>query len=387
MALLPGTGQGPMKNPKAPGQYPHTVPNPGQWLPVETEADHKHQVDIASRAYKVAQAHVTALNKNKPDPKNKKAYAAWKSRLAQAEKLLARSKSDLDKANAGLSKYYTSTGQYEKLLKGESRDAFLAVNALFKSYGLESLAGKIYEYVKNGYSADTISILLQDSKEYKQRFSGNELRKKAGLPVLSAGEYLATEASFRQIMQSAGMPPGFYDQHSDFANWIGQNTSPTEIQSRVDLASQATVLSNPSYRKALNQMGIDDAHMAAYFLDPARALPYLQKSAATAAVGSAALQQGLTFDKAYSEQLALSGVSAEQAQQGYSQVASELDTMKNLGQIYGANWSQRTSEEAIFQGSAEAVQKKARLLSQERGQFGGASGAARGGLGQGGGAR
>src|SRR6478752_6861900 len=96
--------------------------------------------------------------------------------------------------------YYKQTGQYDKLLSGTERDAYAAISALFKSYGLESLAGKVYDYVKNGYSADTVSILLQDTKEYKERFAGNELRKKAGLPVLSAGEYLATEASYRQIM-------------------------------------------------------------------------------------------------------------------------------------------------------------------------------------------
>src|SRR5690349_18371644 len=130
-------------------------------------------------------------------------------------------------------KYYEATGQYDKLLSGTERDAFAAVNALFKNYGLESLASKIYDFVKNGYSADTISILLQDTKEYKERFAGNELRIKQGLPVLSAGEYLATEASYRQIMSQAGLPSGFYDSPSDFTGWIAGNVSPSEIQQRV----------------------------------------------------------------------------------------------------------------------------------------------------------
>lgn len=282
---------------------------------------------------------------------------------------------------------WEATGQYDKLLTGENRDAFMAVNALFKNYGLESLAGKIYEYVKNGYSADTISILLQDTSEYKQRFQGNEARKAAGLPVLSPAEYLSTEASYRQIMQSAGLPSGFYDQPSDFSVWIGKNVSPSEIEGRVDLATQATVLSNPSYRKALNQMGIDDAHLTAYFLDPNKAMPILQKSAATAQIGAEALSQGLTFDQSYAELLATSGVTRDQAQSGYSQVSAELNTMSSLGQIYGEKWDQRTSEEALFQGSGEAIKKKGRLLSQERGAFAGSTGGARGGLSSGGGAK
>ena len=317
--------------------------------------------------------------------KDSKAYGNYLKQKASLELRLKKAQAEAKGLNTKLTNYYTSSGQYEKLLSGETRDAFLAVQSLFKTYGLESLAGKIYEYVKNGYSGDTISILLQDTSEYKTRFSGNEARTKAGLPVLSPAEYLATEASYRQIMSSAGLPSGFYDQPGDFAGWIGKNVSPSEIQSRVDLATQATVLANPDYRRALNQMGIDDKHLTAYFLDQNKALPALQKAAATAAVGAGALSQGLTFDKAYAEQLALQGISQEEAQSGYSQIATELNTMRSIGQIYGGGWSQRESEEALFEGSAEAIQKKARLLSQERGAFSGSAGGARGGLGQSGG--
>ncbi len=310
---------------------------------------------------------------------------------AQAVKMIPALKAQLEayrKQIPGLqNSVWEATGQYDKLLTGDSRDAFMAINALFKNYGLDSLAGKIYEYVKNGYSADTISILLQDTSEYKQRFQGNEARKAAGLPVLSPAEYLSTEASYRQIMQSAGLPSGFYDQPSDFSTWIGKNVSPSEIEGRVDMATQATVLANPSYRKALNQMGISNDQLTAYFLDPNKALPILQKSAATAQIGAEALQQGLAFDTSYAETLATSGVTRDQAQTGYSQVSAELNTLHGLGQVYGEEWNQRTSEEAIFQGSGEAIKKKGRLLSQERGAFGGSTGGARGGLSSGGGAR
>lgn len=281
---------------------------------------------------------------------------------------------------------YKITGQYEKLLSGTDRDAYAAVTALFKSYGLESLAGKVYEYVKNGYSADTVSILLQDTKEYKERFAGNEERKKAGLPVLSAGEYLATEASYRQIMESAGLPSGFYDQPSDFNKWIARNVSPSEIQTRVDLATQATILANPNYKKALNQMGISDSDLTAYFLDEKKALPYLQKSAATAAIGAQAIQNNLAFDQAYAEGLATSGITAEQAGQGYAQIAQEADTMGKLGSIYGSTYGQREAEEATFRGGA-AAKKRSSLASKERAAFSGAAGGARAGFGQRGGAR
>lgn len=274
---------------------------------------------------------------------------------------------------------------WAKNLTGASRDAFLALTNLFGNYGLDSLAGKIFDYIKNGYSADTIAILLQETPEYKQRFAGNEERRKQGLPVLPPNEYLAVESSYRQILQTAGLPAGFYDQPSDFNQWIGRNVSPSEIQARVDLATQATVLANPDYRKALNMIGISDNDLTAYFLDQKKALPYLTKAAATAAVGAGALAQGLSFDKQYAESLATQGVTAEQARQGYAQVAQELPELSKLGSIYGESYGQRESEQAVFEGQAGAINKRRRLASQERAQFGGTTGGARGGLSQRGG--
>jgi hypothetical protein len=355
----------------------------------------QQQLDAAKAQQKANEARLKILQINqshlkKPSANNFAAVARYKAQMAAYTaqyKALSANNAALVKSIPQLqNKVYEETGQYDKLLTGSNRDAYMALKSVFTSYGLGSLADKIYNYVKNGESADTISIELQDTPEYKQRFAGNEARKAAGLPVLSPADYLATEASYHQIMQQAGLPSGFYDQPSDFNNWIGKNISPSEIQSRVDLASQATILSNPQYRQALNQMGIDDAHLTAYFLDTTKALPYLQKAAATAQVGAEALRQNLQFDQGYAEQLATMGISADQARQGYQQIAGELDTMKALGGYYGEEWNQQQSEAATFgtSGAATAQKKQGRLLSQERGAFSGNAGSAtgRGGLSQ-----
>ncbi len=347
-----------------------TIPN----TPAEQEK--QYQLQIAKTNSLISS--INAKLKAKP-PAGRSIPA---STTASLKAQLKAQQTALSGLNTKLNNLYVSTGQYEKLLTGADRDAYLAVNSLFKAYGLQSLAGKIYDYVKNGYSSDTISILLQDTDEYKTRFAGNQARIKAGLPVLSPAEYLATEASYQQIMKSAGLPESFYDQPSDFSTWIGNNVSPSEIQSRVDLATQATTLASPAFRQALNQMGIDDAHLTAYYLDGTKALPLLQKQAATAQIGAEALKQGLAFDQSYAEQLATEGVSQSAAAQGYAQVAGELGTMQNLGGMYGQGWTQRESEQAALEGSAAANAKKAGLLSQERGAFGAGTGTGRAGLSQ-----
>lgn len=322
--------------------------------------------------------------KGKKDAKSKRLYALASATYKRAE---AQMKSITTRLTTVQNKYYESTGQYDKLLTGENRDAFMALNSLFKQYGLGSLAGKIYDYVKNGYGADTISILLQDTPEYKKRFAANEARIKNGLSVLSPAEYISIENSYRQIMRQSGLPEGFYDSTSDFTNWITGDMSPTELQSRVDLATQATALANPAYKAALKQMGLSDGELTAYFLDQDRALPLLQKAAATAAVGAEALQRGLAFDQQYASELATAGVSRDQAAQGYAKIADEFSDLKTLGQIYGGGWTQRMAEEDVFVGGTGASQQREKLVNRERGSFSGAAGGARAGFAQRGGAR
>lgn len=268
----------------------------------------------------------------------------------------------------------------EDLLKGEQRDAYLALKSLFGSYGLGSLAPKILEYVQEGYGADTIGILLQRTDEYKQRFAGNEARRAAGLQVLSPAEYLATEQAYRQLMRNAGLPEGFYDQPEDFTQFISKDVSPTELKQRVDIASLATTHADPATKQALQQMGISGSDVTAYFLDPTRATTLIQKQMGTAQIGAAALRNNLEFNQGRAADWYLQGVTSEQAAQGYGAIAGYLGDVSKLGQIYGEDYNQATAEAEVFGNSGAAQQKRRGLASQERASFGGATGGARGGL-------
>lgn len=278
-------------------------------------------------------------------------------------------------------------------LSGDKRDAYAAVLNLFKTYGLESLAPKIFQYVQQGYSADTISLLLQDTTEYKQRFAGNQIRAKAGLSVLSPSDYISLENQYKQELREGGMPANFYDSPSDFADLIGKNVSANEFQSRISLATNATTLANPSYKNALKQLyGLSDSQLAAYFLDPDKALPLLQKQAAASAIGAEALKRGLSLDAAHLEAYATAGVSASQAAQAYEQIAQTLPDYQRIAHQYGEDVTQFEAERAILEqgtsGNAasgdfmkENPQSKLdRLASWNRARAQGAAGAAQSGL-------
>jgi hypothetical protein len=292
------------------------------------------------------------------------------------------------KSVAGLqNKYYEASGQYEKLLTGENRDAYASLQSLFNGYGLGSLAGKIYEYAKQGYGADVISLLLQGTKEYKERFSANDVRRQQGLPVLSPAEYLATEDAYRQVMQDAGLPKGFYDNPADFRNWIASDTSPTEIKGRVDIAVANTSQANPDALKALQDLyGIDKSYITAWSLDQKTALPLLQKQSQAAQYGAEALKRGLTLDRATLEDFVTAGLSLSQVSSGYQAVAEALPNIQAIAARYGESFTQREAEQDLIAGDNSASLKEAptnkrkRLASQERALFGGFSGATPGGL-------
>lgn len=258
-------------------------------------------------------------------------------------------------------------------LTGPNRDAYQALTLLFQSYDLGTLAPTILKYIQNGFASETITTELQQTPEYRARFAGNEERQRLGLPVLDPATYLSTESAYRQILQSAGLPPQFYDQHADFVDFIGKDVSPTEVKSRVDLAVTATTNAPPEYVDALGKLGLDTGHLTAYFLDDTKALPLLQQQAAAAQIGASALRQGLVMDPGRATAYANMGISPEQANSAYQNIAYMLPSLSQLGQIYNQPYTQFNAEDEFLESSGLAKTQRQKLTTQEAGTFSGTS--------------
>jgi hypothetical protein len=262
------------------------------------------------------------------------------------------------------------------------------LSQIFESYGLGTLGPKIKEYVQQGFTPDTVTLKLQDTPEYQQRFAGNTTRRKAGLPVLSPAEYLATESAYRQTMRAAGLPAGFYDTPEDFSTFIGVDVSPSELKQRVDVAAQTIEGADPFFKQQLKQYyGVNDADMVAYALDAERALPTLLKQTQAVQFGAEAARQGIQPSKTMAEQYAGLGVSKEQARVGFEQIAMMQPTAEKLSQITAGSQpvglEQLTS--ATFGGtqSAEAKRRIQDLAQQEQSRFAGQAGVGKGSLSRG----
>src|ERR1019366_4736683 len=251
-----------------------------------------------------------------------------------------------------------------------------ALTALFTSYGLASLAPVIMGYIKNGYSADTASIMLQDTAQYKARFIGNVARAAKGLAVLTPAQYLATEDSYAQVMQKYGLPAGFHDKTSDYQKFIENDVSAAELDTRAQAASDF-VYKSDSATVAYFRKYYSTGDMIAYALDPTRAAPLVGKAYDAASIGGAAADNGVTIGQSTAETLGNAGVTAQQAQQGFSLVGQDAGTAANLSSIYGGQ--PLTTQDLINStfntgDSADATLRKNKLASQERASFGGTSG-------------
>lgn len=264
-------------------------------------------------------------------------------------------------------------------LTGGQRDAAAAVIALFSQYGLESLASKIVDYIRQGYAADTVTLLLQESPEYKRRFAANETRRRLGLPILSPREYVETENAYRRLMVAAGLPVGFYDRPSDFQSFLERDISPQEVGSRIE-AAKTFIDRADSSELAYYRQYYTKGDLIAFALDPKRAEPLVGKAFRAAAVGGQAAAQGININRAEAESLAGLGVDSQEARQGFSLIATEQDNAAKLAALEGQTLTVQELIDETFRADADAAKKRRKLGEKEQARFGGSSGASSGAL-------
>jgi hypothetical protein len=265
-------------------------------------------------------------------------------------------------------------------LSGATRDAAAALVDLFTSYGLGTLAPKIVQFLQEGYSGDTIALLLQETTEFKQRFAANEARRTAGLSVLNPADYLRVEAGYRQVLQASGVPSGYYDSPTDFQRYLEMDVAPEEIKLRANEAVKLAHTIDPGQRQALQAFGIDVGDMAAYYLNVGTAVPILQRKIDVALLGYERQRVGFDLDTARAETLAQLGVTLGQAREGYSVIAEALPTLSKLGAIEEDPFTLSDLEAEVFDQNPEAATRRKELASRERARFSGSAGQARGTL-------
>lgn len=260
-----------------------------------------------------------------------------------------------------------------------TQGAFQMFAGILASWGIPmgaDIESLIRAAMTDGYTPDDMELLIPDiqsTKTWQARFPGWSSRVSNGYNQISVGEYLALESSYHRILQSAGLPSGFYDDPADFGNWIANNVSPDELNSRVSDAMNLVRQVDPTARSLLTQFyGVGAGDLAAYFLDPKRALPTLDRQYKAVNVAGWAVRNGLTLaDAKHYEDLVDKGVTPEQAAQGFGIAGQFSRVLGELGNVHGIKYDQTDAENDVFFNQDE---KRKRIVAAERAAFSGTAG-------------
>jgi hypothetical protein len=274
----------------------------------------------------------------------------------------------------------------KKEISDATRDAFAMLTDLFRSYGLEELAGEIADYMKQGLTSAEALIKLKTNPggAYATRFAGNFERVKKGLNVLSEAEYINLESSYAQTLKAYGLgnmvSGNRKDNYKKFAEFIAADISAVEFKDRIDLAVTRVKNADPFTRNTLKSFyNINDTDLVSYFLNPTENLPKLQQKVTAAEIGGSAVAQGLTTSATSALSLAEFGIDKAEAQQGYRYIAQALPRGSFLSEISsqgGPAYTQGFAEDVILRKSGKALTQQEKLIEEETSRFKGSSGIA-----------
>ncbi len=229
----------------------------------------------------------------------------------------------------------------------EQESGLSYIQDTLREYGFSSQeAAELTEWAKgeivNGSSPILIRQRLWEQPAFKRRFKVIFDRRDRGLPAISPSEVLEYERRARQLFQEAGLPPGFYDSPDDFYNFMLNDVSISELNSRVEVARTLLYSVSQEDRLEMKRLyGLTDGQEVAYVLDSTRALPLLQNQFNAARTSGAALRSGYgQLFKDEAEKLAMAGITAEQAARGFGSLVEGK-------QLFGALPGLENSEDAI----------------------------------------
>lgn len=246
--------------------------------------------------------------------------------------------------------------------KARQNDARARILSVLAEYGLESLADFVWQQILAGKSDAEVLQDIRNTPEFKKRFPAIEERTKKGLAPISPGEYVAYERQARQLMRAAGLPESFYDTQDDFDRFLSNDVSITELNDRIQLGRQAAYDAPSEVRAALmRDYGVSEGGLTAFFLDPDKAQPLLEKQWKAAQIGGAAERTGFgRTSREQNERLALLGVTAGQAQEGFGVLGESRE-------LFGAlDAGEDTIDTDAQLGAAFAGDSNARRRIEER---------------------
>lgn len=237
-----------------------------------------------------------------------------------------------------------------------SQDATALITQELTSWGFGSDAVSwVTGEIQSNKGVDQILSDLRAQPFYVNSIFGqtNAARQKNGLGDMTEAQILAYQDYTTGDLSQAGIPKGFLTQ-DELVNLMGNDVSTAELDARVTKGFVDATNADADTRNALAAQGVDLGHLAAYYLDPTKALPFLQQQFLAAQVGGAATRTGYgAIDPATMMQLASEGVTASQAQTGFTDLGKQKNLFNPLPGSAQPDISQQVQLAAEFGGNAE----------------------------------
>lgn len=246
------------------------------------------------------------------------------------------------------------------------QNALATVRGALEQFGLTSMLDLITQYVQQDYDAESIMVLLRQSPQYKERFPAMDALAKKGR-ALSEAEYIAFERNASQLERAYGLPSGMLGKDA-VTRLLTNEVSAQELENRVTMAAAGAFQTSPEVKQQFrNYYGIDSGGLTAYFLDPERAMPLLQKQYVSAQIGAEAAMQSIDLGVSMAEELQVAGINQQQAREGFGRVAGQRELSMGRGDIV----SQQELIGANLKGDTAAQQAIERAGAARVGRFAG----------------
>lgn len=245
------------------------------------------------------------------------------------------------------------------------------LQALLDSWGLSSLSGDVRDMLTAGDSAEVIPIKLRETETYKKRFAGNLQRVKNGLPALSEAEFLATEASLKNVVRRY-VGAGEYDSQENIDKWISNDLSPQELNDRLGMYQENWDMQPAEVKDAWASHGLTPRDALRALMDPSVTETTLKRQAATYSLGAEAVKafgDARALDQERLGFLADSGVTKSDAQEGYREIAGREQYEGFLARTAGTSLTLEDQENAALLKDQGAEQKRRKVLATDEARF------------------
>lgn len=250
-------------------------------------------------------------------------------------------------------------------------NAFTMLSALLEQWGLSSLLSDVQGMLTAGDSAEVVPIKLRQTEAYKTRFKGNADRIKNGLPALSEAEFLATEASLRTVVRRY-VGAGEYDGQDNLQKWIAADLSPQELNDRLGMYQENWDMQPREVKDAWASHGLTPRDALKALMDPNVNETTLKRQAQIYSLGGAGVKafgddRSLNTDRL--GQLADAGVTKQDAEKGYRDIAGRQEYEGFLARTAGMDLSLADQEDAALLGDQRAEQRRKKVLNTDTARF------------------